>query len=252
MAATPTSSGPSVRLDELTVALQPVLNLRTGGVYGFEALLRGPEGCDVNPPALFRRARREGWAEALEYRARGLAVEAANRYLRDKEVLFLNGDVRYPVDPSCYPHLVLEISEARNVDRRVIDKLQRNGLALFLDDYGVSHGNLSRLLEMQPTGIKVDRAIIQGISTDPRRYVVARALATLADDLSIAIVAEGIETAEDLAAVRRVGFGYGQGYFLGQPKLVPDRRYLNQLRHSLREASDAPSRERGAAIAAMF
>jgi EAL domain-containing protein (putative c-di-GMP-specific phosphodiesterase class I) len=251
MAAILSSPEPSVRLSELTVALQPVLDLRTGDVHGFEALLRGPDGCDVNPPALFRRARREGWDEALEYRARELAVAAAKRHLREGEVLFLNGDARFPVNAECYPHLVLEISEARNVDRRLITKLQRDGLALYLDDYGVSHGNLSRLLDMRPAGIKVDRAIIQGIASDPRRYVVAHALAGLADDLGIAIVAEGIETAEDLAAIRRVGFGFGQGYFLGRPELVPDRRRLRQVRSALCETAVIPNRRRRTVIAAL-
>jgi EAL domain-containing protein (putative c-di-GMP-specific phosphodiesterase class I) len=258
MAATRIATKPTINLAELTVALQPVLNLRTGNVHGFEALLRGPGGTDVNPPALFRRARREGWAEALEYRARELALQAAHLHLRYKEVLFLNGDARYPIDAASYPHLVLEINEARNVDKRTVEKLQRNGLSLYLDDYGVSHGNLSRLLEMHPSGIKVDRGIIQGIATDPRRFAVARGLALLSNELGISIVAEGIETAEDLAAVIRAGFPYGQGYYLGRPELIPDRYRLSQLRSSIRATTAAAKSESGsgasdfgAAVAAM-
>lgn len=239
MTASSTTRKPSVDLDGLTVALQPVLNLRTGAVHGFEALLRGPEGGDVNPPALFRRARREGWHEALEYRARELALQAAHRHLHDKEILFLNGDANYPIDNSCYPHLVLEINEARNLDKRALSRLQNDGLELYLDDYGVSHGNLSRLLEVRPSGIKVDREIIQGVSRDPRRYMIAKALASLAENLGIAIVAEGIETAEDLAAVRGVGFGFGQGYFLGRPTLVPDRPRLRELTVALHKTRAA-------------
>lgn len=254
MAAKPATPEPIVCLDDLTVALQPVLDLRTGEVHGFEALLRGPEGCDVNPPALFRRARRDGWAEALEFRARELAYAAARRHLLDGEILFLNGDVRYPVDVKSYPHIVLEVSEARNVDRRLIRRLQKEGLALFLDDYGVSHGNLSRLLDLSPAGIKVDRKIIQGIASDHRRLVVASALATLARDLGVAIVAEGIETEEDLLTIRKVGFTYGQGYFLGCPTLTPDRGRLSEMRNYLRRPyrSAATSDLRSTKIAAVI
>ncbi len=258
MATFRVAAEPTIDLTELTAALQPVLNLRTGNVHGFEALLRGPGGNNVNPPALFRRARREGWAEALEYRARELALQAARRHLRYKEVLFLNGDVRYPIDSACYPHLVLEINEARNVDKRTVEKLQRDGLSLYLDDYGVSHANLSRLLDISPSGLKVDRGIIQGIASDPRRFTVAQNLAKLANEHGLSIVAEGIETAEDLSAVINAGFQYGQGYYLGRPELIPDRYRLSQLRSAIRASatpaaseSGSPASDFGAAVAAM-
>ena len=213
----------SVRLEDLTVALQPVLDLRTGSVHGFEALLRGPAGSDVNPPALFRRARRERWLGELEYRARSLAFEAAERFLQGEEVLFLNADIRFPLPPSHYPNLVLEVNEAQDVSLAQVERLRKEGLRLYLDDYGISHGNLARILDIGPYGIKVDRSIIRGIAEDNRRFAIARALATLAADLGMELVAEGIETGEDLVAARRAGFGFGQGYYLGRPQQHPDR-----------------------------
>jgi len=220
---TSTISAADVRLDELTVALQPVLDLRTGRVHGFEALLRGPAGSDVNPPAMFRRARRERWLGELEDRARTLAFEAAERYLQGEEVLFLNGDIRYPLPPHRYPHVVMEVSEAQDVSHHQVEKLRKQGLKLYLDDYGVSHGNLARILDIRPSGIKVDRTIVRGISEDSRRFAIARALASLASDLGMELVAEGIETSEDLVAARRAGFEFGQGYYLGRPLPRPDR-----------------------------
>ena len=222
-----------VRLEDLTVALQPVLDLRTGQVYGFEALLRGPAGSDVNPPALFRRARRERWLGELEHRARTLAFEAAERFLGGEEVLFLNGDIRCPLPPHSYPHLVLEVSEVQDVSLSQVEKLREQGLNLYLDDYGVSHGNLARILDIGPNGLKVDRSIIRGIAEDSRRFAIARALVTLAGDLGIELVAEGIETGEDLIATRRAGFELGQGYYLGRPLLRPDREELNRVEQLL-------------------
>jgi EAL domain-containing protein (putative c-di-GMP-specific phosphodiesterase class I) len=227
--ATSTNLATGVRLQELTVALQPVLNLRTGKVHGFEALLRGPAGSDINPPALFRRARREHWLGELEDRARSLAFEAAERYLEGEEVLFLNGDVRFPMPPHSYPHVVMEVSEAQDVSHHQVENLRRQGMKLYLDDYGVSHGNLSRILDIRPCGIKVDRSIVRGISQDVRRFAIARALASLASDLGMELVAEGIETSEDLVASRRAGFTLGQGYYLGRPVLDPDRQEINRV-----------------------
>ncbi len=227
--ATSTNLAADVRLDEFTVALQPVLNLGNGKVHGFEALLRGPAGCDVNPPALFRRARREHWLGELESRARSLAFEAAERYLEGEEVLFLNGDLRFPLPQHRYPHVVMEVSEAQDVSHHHVEKLRHQGLKLYLDDYGVSHGNLARILDIRPCGLKVDRSIVRGISEDARRFAIARALAMLATDLGMDLVAEGIETSEDLVAARRAGFTLGQGYYLGRPRLDPNREEIDRV-----------------------
>jgi len=219
-----TSPAPDgIDLEQLTAALQPVLDLRNGQVYGFEALLRGPAGSDVQPLSLFRRARREHWHGALEARARSLGFEAAERHLRGTEVLFLNGDIRLPLPAHAYPHLVLEVSESQEVNRSQVEKLRAQGFNLFLDDYGVSQGNLGRILDVQPTGIKVDRSLIRGIAHDHRKFAMARAMSQLCRELGIKLVAEGIETREDLVAACRAGFEYGQGYYLGRPQLVPDR-----------------------------
>lgn len=226
---TSTSLAVDVRLEELTVALQPVLDLRTGRVHGFEALLRGPAGSDVNPPAMFRQARREHWLGELEDRARSLAFEAAERFLQGEEVLFLNGDIRFPLPPHRYPHLVMEVSEAQDVSRHQVEKLREQGLKLYLDDYGVSHGNLARILDVRPCGLKVDRSIIRGIAVDSRRFAIAKALASLAGDLGMELVAEGIESSEDLVAARRAGFELGQGYYLGRPLPRPDRDEVKKV-----------------------
>jgi len=226
---TSTSVPADVRLDELTVALQPVLNLRTGQIHGFEALLRGPDASDVNPPALFRRARREHWLGELEDRARSLAFEAAERFLQGDEVLFVNGDTRFPLPEHRYPHVVMEISETQDVSRYQVEKLRSQGLRLYLDDYGVSHGNLARILEVKPHGLKLDRSIVRGLAVDERRFSIARALVSMAEDLGMELVAEGLESSEDLVAARRAGIELGQGYYLGRPLPRPERDVIRSV-----------------------
>jgi len=224
-----------VPLDDMCVALQPVLNLRTGRVRGFEALLRGRGGTCVPTLQLYRRARREGWLDALEQRARSLAFASARRHLTGDELLFLNCDVRIPLSEEHYRRLVVEISEPGDIDAGDLDRLRLQGVQVFLDDYGVANGTLGRMLDVQPGGLKLDRSIVRGISRDPRRFCILQAITALSRDLGIDVVAEGIETSEDLVAVRSAGFEYGQGYYLGRPVLAPDRRRLAETAQLLHD-----------------
>ncbi len=223
-----------LRLEELTVALQPVMELRTGRVHGFEAFLRGRDGCDIRPKELLRRARREHWLEDLEERAQTLAMQAADRFLQDGEILFLNIESRIPPAARRFPHLALEISESTGVHRELLDQLHAAHLDLYLDDYGVSRGNLASILDVHPRGLKIERSIVHGIAQDGTRFAIARTLAGLARDLGMELIAKGIETSEDLCAARRAGFELGQGYYLCHPSLAPSRSWIASTGRLLR------------------
>lgn len=212
-----------VRLDALTVALQPVMNLQTGQVHGFEALLRGPGGSPIAPRELFLRAQREGFLAELEQRAASLAMDAAERHLRDSEILFLNIERRIPPQAGRYPHLVVEIDDAATAPRALVQALKTQDIAVYLDNYGMSQGNISSILDIRPRGLKLDAHIAQGMAQDSRRFAIARTLTKLARDLDMDVVAKGIETSEDLCAARSAGFVLGQGYYLCRPALTPDR-----------------------------
>lgn len=223
-----------VRLEDLTVALQPVMDLRSGRVYGFEALLRGPEGSSVQPRELLRRARREHWLEDLEERAQSLAFQAAERFCKGDELLFLNVESNFPPPEKRYPHLVLEISESTCVRRESAKQVEAEHFNLYLDNYGVSDGNIASILEIRPRGLKLDRSILQGIAQDSRRFAIARTLTMLARDLGMELIAKGIENSEDLCAARRAGFELGQGYYLCRPALAPSRSRIASTGRLLR------------------
>ena len=227
------SEQPSVHsvMADLAVALQPVLQLDTGEVHGFEALMRSRDGGSVHPRQLLRRAQREHWLDELESHLQTLAFRAADHHLRGDEILFLNIACRIPPQEERYRRLMLHIREA-NCQRDLVD-LQADGLELYLDDYGGSHGNLLSILDIRPEGLVLDRRFIRGISQDAMRFAIARRLNTLAQDLGIALVAKGIETGEDLCAARRAGFTLGQGYYLGRPLLVPSRFRIATIRKLL-------------------
>ena len=232
--SSPHSTDVSREIARLTMALQPVLELQSGQIHGFEALLRGPEGCDVHPKKLLRRAQRERWLDELEGRAQALAFLAAERFLKDQEVLFLNVEGRIPAVEERFRRLVVQISEDTLLQRNFIERLQAEGLDLYIDNYGVDNGSIASILDIRPRGLTLDRSIVQGIALDNRRFAIARTLNMLARDLDIDVVAKGIETSDDLCAARSAGFRLGQGYYLGRPTLEPNRFRLAATSRLLR------------------
>jgi EAL domain-containing protein (putative c-di-GMP-specific phosphodiesterase class I) len=224
----------SAEIAHLTMALQPVLDLKSGQVFGFEALLRGPAGTDIHPRQLLRQAKRERWLDSLEARAEALAFVAAERFLKDQEVLFINVESLIPSARERYPHTIVQIAEESLLHREWIERLRAAGLGLYIDNYGVDNGSVASILDIRPLGLTLDQSIVQGIAQDNRRFAIARTLNRLARDLGIDVVAKGIETSEDLCAARRAGFKFGQGYYLGRPVLEPSRFRLAATSRLLR------------------
>ena len=215
------------------MALQPIVALQDGAVFGHEALVRGPAGSPWSEPAgIIRDADQRGMARELELTCRRLALAAGAR-LSERQRLFLNVDVRHPhlpldaggagLEPG---QVVVEVSEERDVvdDPRVLETLQhwkRQGYMIALDDYGAGRSNLSTLLAVQPDVIKIDRSIIAGVDVNARHRIAVESVVRLAADLGIDVVAEGIETTQQLATLREIGVRLGQGFLLGAPARHP-------------------------------
>jgi EAL domain-containing protein (putative c-di-GMP-specific phosphodiesterase class I) len=93
----------------------------------------------------------------------------------------------------------------------------RAGVHLVVDDYGAGHSNLSRILDLNPKIVKLDGALIRGIDKDPRRQIMVRHMVRLCVDLGAKVVAECVETVEELKAVADQGVHLAQGYVLARP-----------------------------------
>ncbi len=222
----------------LWMALQPIVDLNDGHIVGHEALVRGqPDSPWSSPREIFAAAERSGREQDLEETCRRLALGAGQR-LRDEERLFLNVDERYahlPIDvetSQLQPERVaVELSEQREIvgQVRVLEAIQQwrhRGYAIVLDDYGRGHASLATLLAVQPDMIKVDRQIVRGIPGNARYNVAFTSLVQLTQDLGIELIAEGIERADQVDALRRLGVRLGQGFFLGRPEQHPAMRSL--------------------------
>ena len=233
--------------DELTageffVEFQPIFDLASGGVLGYEGLLRGrgAEGmarlaADIFPAAeslqLERTFERFSWTCVLE----------AARALPGESVLFLNVNPRLIERPEHGLVALGEEMERRGIafSRLVIDLVEVEtlpagpelaqaltvprdlGAVIALDDITSGYGTLQFCHALQPEWIKVDAEVTRGIARDPRRRAILKFLADLGKEFSFILVAEGIEVAEDLDVCVAEGVGAAQGYFLARPAAEP-------------------------------
>lgn len=221
-------------MDGLWVAAQPIVNLSTGEVVGYESLIRGkPSSSWTSPAQLFEEARNRGLEAELEMQCRTLGLEWGHRHLNSEQMLFLNinGDYAHvPINTDKLQlgptRIALEISESQNILENAdylqqIHRWREEGYLLVLDDYGVGYAGLGLLLTVQPHIAKIDRLLIAGVEHDQMRQSMITHFRELALDQGVSLVAEGIETEAELRTIQKLGIPFGQGFFLGQPQANP-------------------------------
>src|SRR5690606_8881993 len=121
---------------------------------------------------------------------------------------------------------VIELTENERIEDydsliAPIQRLRDRGVRLAVDDAGAGFASLQHILELNPDMIKLDRAFIEGLADAPVRRALTTALVTFAHEIGATLVAEGIATATELEALRRLGVRHGQGVFLGEPASLP-------------------------------
>ncbi len=225
--------------DCVDLAFQPICDINTGLVYGYEALLRGFETLGIRSVIdVFDRAHAAGALTELELLLRHRAVEKFSR-LPDaaNRKLFLNIDGRLFDDPGYEPAwtseilkrtdmpesiLAMELSErfdstARQRLTEVVECYRHAGYNLVIDDFGRGFSDLKVLYDYEPDYIKIDRFFITDIGRSGRKRLFVSTIVNLAHVLGIRVVAEGVETAEEFAACRQIGCDLVQGYFVQRP-----------------------------------
>ncbi|QIK39141.1 EAL domain-containing protein [Caldichromatium japonicum] len=225
----------------LTYALQPIVNIHTGSVFGYEALLRGFEPLGfTNAAALLAWAAEFGLSESLDAMLSSLAIE---RFIKQGQVqhyrLFFNLDPHF-IDPEHglrlldrlsehglkAEHLCIELSKQLDLFIHpdciaMIKGYRRVGLHIAIDDFGDSCSALKHLYEEPPDYIKFDRFFIQGIDTDRRKRNLLANAVQLAHQLNIRTIAKGIETEGEFLICREIGCDLAQGYLIAVPQISP-------------------------------
>jgi diguanylate cyclase (GGDEF)-like protein/PAS domain S-box-containing protein len=229
-----------VERKEFTVHYQPIVDLATGAMVSAEALVRweDPERGLVSPADFIPLAEETGLivpigAWVLEQACRALiqwqgtepsmsvAVNLSVRQVVAADVAGLIEDVlrRTGVRPDT---LCLELTESvfmEDVDYfgRTLASLKTLGVQLAIDDFGTGYSSLSYLKRFPVDAVKVDRAFIEGLGTDPHSSALVAAIVAMADALSLDVTAEGVETQEQLASLKRLNCRRAQGFHLARP-----------------------------------
>lgn len=228
----------------VSAVYQPVFELESGGVVGYEALARGPQGGELErPDALLSAARRAGLLSQVDWECRLAAVSGAlDAGLDRSTTLFVNvepetvggsaqGDGRQPelwrrAEESLSVAVELPAAALRARPRelmRAADACRDRGWTVVLDDVGVDRDSLALLPLVAPDAIKFDMRAVRA-STGPGLSDVATAVWAEQERTGAAILAEGIETEEQLEQARGAGATLGQGWLWGRPGALPEER----------------------------
>jgi EAL domain-containing protein (putative c-di-GMP-specific phosphodiesterase class I) len=222
---------------QITSVYEPIVEVESRTVFGYEALARGPAGSEFHSPyALFATATEQDLLFQLDCLCRQSGLHGA-RELPGGAKLFLNVRPTTIHDPAFRAESisktleacglspsdrVFEISEQESIGnfdifREVRDYYRRLGFQIALDDTGAGYASLEAVMELSPDFIKVDRAFVHGIDEDPGRQELLRALRSVADRIGARIIGEGLDTLEELATLGRLGIPFGQGWLFGKP-----------------------------------
>jgi diguanylate cyclase (GGDEF)-like protein len=215
------------REGSIVPVFQPVLELATGRVAGYEALARMPDGPSRPPDQWFNQAHRAGLGPALEAAALRAALAAHNRPERTFLAVnvspgaLLSAEVRSAL-PDDLEGIVIELTEHELFSTdvaldRELEALRARGARIALDDAGNGYAGLQQIIRIAPDILKLDRSLVDGVHDDQHRFALLEALISFASTTRAAVCAEGVETMEDLAVLAAMDVTYAQGWALARP-----------------------------------
>jgi diguanylate cyclase (GGDEF)-like protein len=232
----------ALMLEEFALAYQPIVEIATGAVAGVEALLRWhhPVRGLVMPNAFISGAERTGMIVPIgewvlrqacedlvgwERDARSPAQVAVNVSAEQVMHASFRATIARVLDETAIepPALCLEITESllladTATALRVMTEIKDLGVSLSLDDFGTGYSSLSYLRQFPVDIVKVDRSFTANVAADPATRSIVRAVIDLSHVLGLTVVAEGVETAAQLAELTALGADYAQGYWFSRPR----------------------------------
>lgn len=224
-----------LREETIDTAFQPIIDVQLGRVVGAEALSRFTTEPARTPDVWFAAADSVGRGLDLEEVAlrRALtrafrlphgcyvAVNASPSMLVSSRLLPLLQASGFPLD-----RIVVEVTEHTSIPdyapvQAARAQLRAHGIRLAVDDAGAGFASLHHILALAPDMIKIDRSLISGIDADPVRGSMVAAVVMFALQSGAALVAEGVETAAELDALRTLAVDHAQGYLIARPSTDP-------------------------------
>ncbi|MCU1450249.1 MAG: putative kDa protein in hypE 3region [Acidimicrobiales bacterium] len=248
----------AVEREEFVVMYQPIISVPTGRVVGAEALVRWdvPGGGRMSPTEFIPLAEETGlivplgqWvfdeacAQLRRWRDEELPVDTMSINLSARQLAagsFAFGVSeaidRYQLRPGWLSFEITESVLMEDVELSIesLVGLKALGVRLAVDDFGTGYSSLAYLKRLPLDSLKIDRAFVDGLGTDPNDSAIVAAVVAMAGALGLSVTAEGVETTQQLDELRRLECGYGQGYLFARPLSPPDFAAL--LRSSSRDA----------------
>ncbi|HEX3474087.1 MAG TPA: EAL domain-containing protein [Kofleriaceae bacterium] len=212
------------------MAFQPIFDVAAHRTFAYEALVRTDEDSLKRADVLIATAERLGRIHDLGRTVRA-AVARAARDIPGDSLIFVNVHGLELTDEDLFadscalaplaPRVVLEITERIGLDAVAgparVAMLRQRGYRIAVDDLGAGYAALGALATLEPDIVKLDMSLIRDIDAHPTKRRVVGAITTLCRELGSQVIAEGVETPSELAAVREVGIDLIQGYLLARP-----------------------------------
>jgi len=216
---------------------QPIVNARNGEIYAFEALMRPRTDVPMTPSEIIGIAKEEGRLSEVEH----LTFSNTMRILSENQDIFASKKMFINSIPDCYvpdeyfeqlidqygpmlDRIVVEITEEQDLsdqmDEIIQNRYRNHNIMVALDDFGSGYANESNLLRSQPDFIKIDRALIVDIDKDPKKQHLVGNIVSYASQHGIRVIAEGIETDDELRQVIELKVDLIQGFCTSKPRSV--------------------------------
>lgn len=218
-------------------AYQPIVDVERKTVFGHEALVRGPEG---QPASTVLEQVTHAMRAQFESASRDKAIAGAAALgiegvlsinIMPNHILDVDENIEQILAASCRyglptNRLMLETNEGEQVADvkrlvRMMDRCRAFGMLAAIDDFGGGFSGLSLLANYQPDLIKLDMALVRNIDRDPARRAIVAGIMNMCREMNVAVVAEGIETEGEQAALTDLGISLMQGFLFGKPMFRP-------------------------------
>ena len=229
---------------QIDTVFQPIIDLRSGRPHGFEALCRGPKGTPLETPmALFDVATKADLLFELDLLCRRKALQAGGNLERQYK-LFVNAlpfsmrafQGKYLIDlfegtDLAPEQIVFEVTERLAIENYAlfVDAMQYFSdmrCLIAIDDMGAGYSGLEKIVHLRPDYVKLDMQLVRDIDTSFVKQQMLHAFRVMAEKIDARLIAEGVETREELETVRKIGVDYVQGFLLARPsaafQLTPD------------------------------
>jgi len=245
-----------IQARQLTALFQPIIQMHTGEIVGYEGLIRGPSDSPLHSPLnLFKVARACDLSVEVEHLCRRVTLE---RFAE----LQLPGNLFLNVSPEClllqpqdrrgetlgYIHevgidpkrVIIELTESQptydyDMLRAAVTHYRAMGFRIAIDDLGEGFSSLRLWSELRPEYVKIDMHFVQGINQDAIKLQFVRSIQEIAEKSGTFVIAEGIETDAELLMIRDLGVAYGQGYKIARPHAHPALEPSGDIRNLLRQ-----------------